>query len=58
MENLLFPVEVAEKIRVSEYTIIKWIKKGKLKGTIDEGKLKIKEKDFKEFIKKGDKVLK
>ncbi len=48
---LLTPRETAEKLKVSEQTVLRWLRKGKLKG-IRAGKLwRIKEEDLQEFIK-------
>jgi len=48
---LLTPRETAEKLKVSEQTVLRWLREGKLKG-IRAGKLwRIKEEDLQEFIK-------
>ncbi|MDI9608469.1 MAG: helix-turn-helix domain-containing protein [Atribacterota bacterium] len=48
---LLTPKEVAEKLRVSEQTVLRWLRKGKLKG-VKVGKLwRVREEDLRELIK-------
>jgi len=51
---LLTPKEVAEKLRVSEQTVLRWLRNGKLKG-VKAGRLwRIREEDLQEFIKEGN----
>ena len=48
---LLTPKEVVEKLKVSEQTVLRWLRNGKLKG-VKVGKLwRVKEEDLREFIK-------
>ena len=51
---LLTPKEVAEKLKVSEQTVLRWLRNGKLKG-VKAGRLwRIREEDLQEFIKEGN----
>lgn len=51
---LLTPKEVAEKLRLSEQTVLRWLRNGKLKG-VKAGRLwRIREEDLQEFIKEGN----
>ena len=51
---LLTPKEVAEKLRVSEQTVLRWLRNGKLKG-VKVGKLwRVREEDLQELIKEEE----
>ena len=51
---LLTPKEVAEKLKVSEQTVLRWLRNGKLKG-VKVGKLwRVKEEDLRELIKEEE----
>jgi len=50
---MLTPREVASELKVSEKTVMKWLRKGTLKGT-KLGKLwRIKEEELQKFIEQG-----
>lgn len=53
MEKVYTCKEVAEKYRVSEFTIREWIKSGKLKAvrTGEKGRYRIKQEHLDEFEK-------
>lgn len=53
MDKLLTPKQVANKLGVSEYTIWRYIKAGKLKAIkYTERNFRIEEKDLIQFLKK------
>ena len=53
MDKLLTPKQVANKLGVSEYTIWRYIKAGKLKSIkLTKRNFRIEEKDLIQFIKK------
>ena len=48
---LLTPKEVADRLRVSEQTVLRWLRSGKLKG-VKAGKLwRVEEEELEKFIK-------
>lgn len=50
MDNLLTPEEVAEKLKISVYTVKNYLRKGTIKG-IKVGDLwRVREEDLEEFI--------
>ena len=54
-DQALTPAQVAERLQVSLFTVQRWLRQGKLKG-FKVGRLwRIKEVDFNEFIRKGEK---
>ncbi|PIR89754.1 hypothetical protein COS93_01525 [bacterium (Candidatus Gribaldobacteria) CG07_land_8_20_14_0_80_33_18] len=53
MDKLLTPKQVANKLGVSEYTIWRYIKAGKLKSIkLTKRNFRIEEKDLIQFLKK------
>ena len=49
--NAVNSKRVAEKLKVSEQTVLRWLRNGKLKG-VKAGRLwRVKEEDLREFIK-------
>jgi len=51
--KFLTPLQVAKKLSVSEFTIYRYIKSGKLKAIkLTERNFRIEEKDLNQFIKK------
>lgn len=47
---LLTPEEVAERLKVSRETVLRWLRNGELKG-VKAGKLwRVREEDLQEFI--------
>lgn len=53
MNNLLTPGDVAERLKISVYTVKNYLRKGTIKG-IKVGDLwRIREEDLEEFIEKG-----
>jgi len=52
LDNLLTPTEVADKLRISVYTVKNYLRKGIIKG-IKVGDLwRVREEDLEEFVKK------
>ncbi len=52
MDKLLTPEEVAEKLKISVYTVKNYLRKGIIKG-IKVGDLwRVRERDLEEFIQK------
>jgi len=50
MEKVYTPEQVAEILQISRYTVMEWLRNGKLKG-IRIGKLwRVRESDLKEFV--------
>ena len=43
--------EIAQKLKVSERTVYRWIAEGKLKSLKIQGIIRITEKDYQQFIK-------
>ena len=53
MDKLLTPKQVANKLSISEYTIWRYIKAGKLKAIkLTKRNFRIEEKDLTQFLKK------
>lgn len=52
-DKMLTPEEVSEKLKVSVFTVYRWIKAGKLKAIkLTPRVFRIEEKKLKEFLKK------
>jgi excisionase family DNA binding protein len=52
-DNLLTPDQISKKLKVSIFTVYRWIKSEKLKAIkITPRVFRIEEKDFKEFMNK------
>jgi len=52
LDNLLTPDQISKKLKVSIFTVYRWIKSGKLKAIkITPRVFRIEEKDLKEFLK-------
>jgi len=55
LDNLLTPDQVSKKLKVSVFTVYRWIKSGKLKAIkITPRVFRIDEKDLKSFIDKRE----
>ena len=53
LNELLTPEQVSKNLRVSVFTVYRWIKSGKLKAIKLTPRLfRIEEKDFNQFLKK------
>ena len=56
LNNLLTPEHISKKLKVSVFTVYRWIKSEKLKAVKLTPRLfRIEEKDLKDFIKKHKK---
>lgn len=54
-DQALTPAQVADRLQVSLFTVQRWLRQGKLKGFKVGSLWRIKEVDFDEFIRKGEK---
>jgi len=55
LDNLLTPEQVSKKLKVSIFTVYRWIKSGRLKAIkITPRVFRIEEKDLKEFLHKRE----
>ena len=53
LNNLLTPNQISKRLKVSVFTVYRWIKSGKLKAIkITPRVFRINEEDLKDFIKK------
>jgi len=57
MDKLLTLKETAKILRVSERTIMRYLKSGKLKGS-KAGQWRIKEKDLEKFLRESENIRK
>jgi len=56
LDNLLTPDQISKKLKVSVFTVYRWIKSGKLNAIkITPRVFRIEEKDLKAFISKHKK---
>ena len=53
LDSLLTPDQISKKLKVSVFTVYRWIKSGKLKAIkITPRVFRIEEKDLNDFLKK------
>ena len=56
LDNLLTPDQISKKLKISVFTVYRWIKAGKLRAIkITPRLFRIEEKDLNDFIKKHKK---